>query len=87
MALLFIVARHRPDLLNSLKQQFSQEEEAGKVQILLDRRQGNEGQPGAPKPDQRRHFIDGELRTLGCAIVRQQESRRMEYESGQNGGV
>ncbi len=72
--LLFIVARHRSDLLNSLKQQFSQEEEAGKVQILLDRRQGNQGQPGkAPKPVQRRHFIDGELRTLGCAIVRQQE--------------
>ena len=75
MALLFIVARHRPDLLNSLKQQFSREEEAGKVQILLDRRQGNQGHPGeAPKPDQRRHFIDGELRTLGSAIVRQPES-------------
>ena len=75
MALLFIVARHRSDLLNSLKQQFSREEEAGKVQILLDRRQGNQGQPGeAPKPDQRRHFIYGELRTLGCAIVRQKES-------------
>ena len=74
MALLFIVARHRPDLLNSLKQQFSREEEARKVQILLDRRQGTQGQPGeAPKPDQRHHFIEGELRTLGCTIVRQQE--------------
>ena len=75
MALLFIVARHRPDLFPSLKEQFAREEEAGRVQILLDRRQGNQGQPGeAPKPDQRRHFIYGELRTLGCAIVRQKES-------------
>ena len=74
MGLLFIVARDRLDLFNSLKQQFSREEEAGIVQILPDRRQGTQGQPGeAPKPDQRRHFIDGELRTLGCAIVRQQE--------------
>ena len=74
MALLFIVARHRPDLLTSLKQQFSREEEAGKVQILPDRRQGSQGQPGeAPKPDRRRYFIDEELRSLGCAIVRQQE--------------
>ena len=38
MALLFIVAGHRPDLFDSLKQQFSREEEAGRVQILLDRR-------------------------------------------------
>ncbi len=74
MALLFIVARHRPDFLSSLKQQFSREEEAGRVQVLLDRRQEHQGQPGeAPKRDQRRHFIDGELRTLGCAIVREQE--------------
>ncbi len=74
MGLLFIVARHRLDLLTSLREQFDQEEKAGRLQILLDRRQGNQGQPGeAPKPDHRRHFIDGELRTLGCAIVRRQE--------------
>lgn len=74
MGLLFIVARHRPDLFDSLKQQFSREEEAGRVQILTDRRRGNQGQGGeAPKPERRRHFIGNELRTLGCAIVRQQE--------------
>ena len=69
MGLLFIVARHRLDLFTSLKQQFSREEEAGRVQILLDRRQGQPGE--VPQADRRRHFIDEELRTLGCAIVRQ----------------
>ena len=73
MALLFIVARHRPDFFTSLKQQFSREEAAGKVQVLLDRRQGNQGERGqSPEPDRRRYFIDEELRSLGCAIVRQQ---------------
>ena len=71
MALLFIVARHRPDLFNSLEQQFSREEKAGKVQIVVDRRHGNRGKPGQPpEPDRRRYFVDEELRSLGCAIVR-----------------
>ena len=48
MALLFIVARHRPDFFTSLKLQFSREEAAGKVQVLLDRRQGNQGERGQP---------------------------------------
>ena len=76
MALLFIVARHRPDLFNSLKQQFSREEKAGKVQILLDRRHGtqrNRGEP--PEPDRRRYFVDEELRSLGSAIVRHSSAR------------
>lgn len=73
MALLFIVARHRPDLFTSLKQQFSREEKAGKVQVLLDRRHGNQGKQGQPaEPDRRRYFVDGELRSLGSAIVRRQ---------------
>ena len=71
MALLFIVARHRLDLFNSLEQQFSREEKAGKVQILLDRRHGTQGGKGQPaEPDRRRYFVDEELRSLGCAIVR-----------------
>ena len=71
MALLFIVAQQRSDLFDSLKQQFSREEKAGKVQILLDRRRGNRGEKGGqPEPDRRRYFIDEELRSLGCAIVR-----------------
>ena len=71
VALLFIVARHRPDLFNSLKQQFSREEKAGKVQILLDRRHGNQRElDEAPEPDRRRYFVDEELRSLGSAIVR-----------------
>jgi hypothetical protein len=69
VALLFIVARHRPDLFTSLKQQFSREEKAGKVQILLDRRQGSQRAQG-PEPDRRRYFVDEELRSLGSAIVR-----------------
>ena len=71
VALLFIVAQQRSDLFDSLKQQFSREEKAGKVQILLDRRHGNRGEKGRqPEPDRRRYFIDEELRSLGCAIVR-----------------
>ena len=71
MALLFIVARHRLDLFNSLEQQFSREEKAGKVQVLLDRRHGTQGEKGQPPaPDRRRYFVDEELRSLGCAIVR-----------------
>ena len=71
MALLFIVARHRPDLFTSLKQQFSKEEKAGKVQILLDRRhETHRGRGHPPEPDRRRHFVDDELRSLGSAIVR-----------------
>ena len=71
MALLFIVARHRPDLFNSLKQQFSREEKAGKVQIVVDRRHANRAEQGQlPEPDRRRYFVDEELRSLGSAIVR-----------------
>ena len=71
MALLFIVARHRPDLFTSLKQQFSREEKAGKVQILLDRRHGSDREQGQPPgADRRRYFVDEELRSLGSAIVR-----------------
>jgi len=71
VALLFIVAQHRSDLFNSLKQQFSREEKAGKVQILLDRRRENPEEKGQPRePDRRRYFVDGEVRSLGCAIVR-----------------
>ena len=71
MALLFIVAQQRSDLFDSLKQQFSREEKAGKVQILLDRRRGNRGEKGGqPESDRRRYFIDEELRSLGCVIVR-----------------
>ena len=76
MALLFIVARHRPDLFTSLKQQFSREEKAGKVQILLDRRHGNQRERDeAPEPDRRRYFVDEELRSLGSAIVRHSSGR------------
>lgn len=75
MGLLFIVARHRPDRLNALKPQFAREEEAGKVQVFLDRRRGEgrwEFQPR--KLDRRRHSdINNRLRSLGCAIVRQRE--------------
>lgn len=71
MALLFIVARHRPDLFTSLKQQFSREEKAGKVQIVVDRRHANREEQGQlPEPDRRRYFVDEELRSLGSAIVR-----------------
>jgi len=71
VALLFIVARPRSDLFNSLKEQFSREEKAGKVQVLLDRRHGKRGEKGQPpEPDRRHYFIDEELRSLGCAIVR-----------------
>ena len=71
MALLFIVAQRRSDLFNSLKQQFSREEKAGKVQILLDRRRGTRREQGRPRePDRRRYFVDEEVRSLGCAIVR-----------------
>ena len=70
MALLFIVARHRPDLLTSLKQQFSREEKAGKVQIVVDRRHANRGEQSQPaEPDRRRYFVDEEVRSLGSAIV------------------
>jgi len=71
VALLFIVARNRSDLFTSLKQQFSREEKAGKVQILLDRRHGTRREQGKPpEPDRRRYFVDEELRSLGSAIVR-----------------
>ena len=71
VALLFIVAQHRSDLFTSLKQQFSREEKAGKVQVLLDRRRGNQGETGRPpEPDRRRYFVDEEIRSLGCAIIR-----------------
>ncbi len=73
--LLFIVARHRLDLFDSLKQQFAREEEAGRVQVLLDRRQEHQGQQDQAQERERRHpsDINNQLRTLGCAIVREQE--------------
>jgi hypothetical protein len=73
--LLFIVARHRPDLFDSLKQQFAREEEAGRVQVLLDRRQEPQGHQDQARERERRHpsDINNQLRTLGCAIVREQE--------------
>lgn len=71
MALLFIVARHRSDLFASLKQQFSREEKAGKIEIVVDRRQGTKREQGKlPEPERRRYFVDEELRSLGSAIVR-----------------
>ena len=75
MALLFIVARHRPDLFDSLKQQFAREEEAGRVQVFLDRRQEHAGQQDQPRGLEKRRpsDINNQLRILGCAIVRQRD--------------
>lgn len=75
MGLLFIIARHRPDLYTSLKQQFSREEEAGRVKILMDRRQEHPRQKDQPREPERRRpsDINNQLRTLGCAIVRQRD--------------
>ncbi len=80
MALLFIVARHRPDLMASLKEQFDQEEKAGRVQILTDRRQEHPGPADQPREQERRRpsDVNNQLRTLGCAIVRQQEPPSMD---------
>lgn len=79
MGLLFIVARHRLDLMASLKEQFDQEEKAGRVQILTDRRQEHPGQADQPRERERRRpsDINNQLRTLGCAIVRQREPPSM----------
>jgi hypothetical protein len=70
--MLFIVARDRPRLYESLRRQFAEERE---VQVILDRRHGE--RPGgtppredAPTDRRRRPEVDQDLQVLGWAVVR-----------------
>jgi hypothetical protein len=78
---LFIVSRDHPELLASLRQEFSAQEAAGLAAIFSDRRQGP-GPPGlephAPEEhrrDRKRNSdVSRDLQGLGCAVVSRSEA-------------
>jgi hypothetical protein len=73
-AFLYIVARRRHDLYESLRREF--ELEPG-VEVVFDRRQGARRQGGAPGVEERRRrpdrrigqMVQAQLREVGCAVV------------------
>lgn len=82
MALLMIVARQRLEHFAFLKREFAEEEAAGHVRILFDRRHGQRRQHSPPSPDDRRRGdrrhpseIDDDLRTLGWAVAQAAQSK------------
>jgi hypothetical protein len=73
---LFIVARHQPELAGFLHEDFAAEEAEGLIEILLDRRQRPQW-PGAQpreadgrRDPHRNRLISTNLREIGCALVR-----------------
>lgn len=77
---LLIVARNRPDLYDQLRQAFAGSES---VQVIVDRRSGQDRRSGAKRPavngfqidrrgpvaERRRRNIEEQLRTIGWALV------------------
>lgn len=76
MALLFIVARHRPEHVELLNREFSHEVETGDLRIIMDRRHGERREHLQTSNDERRREdrrrrweVDESVRTLGWAIA------------------
>jgi len=65
---LYVVARDRPDLYDSLRASFT---DSARLGIVLDRRHGRPVEPAADVAAERRRLaVDQELRTRGWARVR-----------------
>jgi hypothetical protein len=62
---IFVVARDRPDLFRYLSETFA---EADNVDVILDRRTGDEG-PGRDDDRRARPKVEEELRSLGYAFI------------------
>ena len=63
---LYVVARDRRDLYESLREKFL---ESARLAIVLDRR-GHPGPPGVVRDERRRLAVEESLRTRGWARVR-----------------